>query len=161
MPAMLAAKAVLADYLYEERSDQQCLNDSSILSDDALYNDSSSSLKQNSSTNNPKILNIDTLFNVDDQLSKELDWLSNKLLSMQTVSTPDEMLNESDNSSSRVPSTITKSSNNTSHNLATSTWLIRTDPQLAYQVYKCSVIDGFYGPCVEFIKRYFYYFSEC
>jgi len=155
MPAMLVAKAVLTDYLYEEMSDQQCLNDttnSSILNDEnTLYNHSSSSLKQNCSTSNSEILNIDSLFNVDSKLSKELDWLSNKLLSMQTVSTDDEILNESDNSSSSVLSTVTKSSNKT-HTLATSTWLLRTDPQLAYQVFKCSVIDGFYGPCVEFIK---------
>lgn len=166
MPAMLVAKAVLADHLCEEKSNQQHLNyssDSNILNDNALYNDNDSLLTQNCNFNNSEFLEVDNLSSVDSQLSQQLNWLSDKLLSMQTVA-PDEVFNQSDNSSinssSYSTSTVTKSLNSTPHSLATSTWLICTDPQLAYEVYKCSVIDGHYGSCIEFVKRYNYCFGK-
>jgi len=151
MPATLVAKAVLADYLNEEK-----LNYSSVSSDNSLTDNSFLSTKDNSINNNSEVSKIDTPSSVDNQLSLQLNWLSNKLLSMQTV-LPDETLNQSDNSfntnSSYNTSTITKHLTLTPHNLATCTWLIHTDPQLAYQVYKCSIIDGFYGSCMDFVKR--------
>jgi len=167
MPAMLVAKVVLADHLCKEKSNQQHLNyssDSNILNDNTLYNDNDSLLTQSCNVNNSEVLEVDPLSSVDSQLSQQLNWLSGKLLSMQTTVAPDEVFNQSDNSSinssSYSTSTVTKSLNSTPHSLATSTWLICTDTQLAYEVYKCSVIDGHYGSCIEFVKRYNYCFGK-
>lgn len=171
MPAMLVAKMVLTDQVHEERLKEQLnhqqhlnnedslnsstLNDStSILSD---KNDSSTILLQKSCVKNSETIKLDTSSNIDIQLSQQLNWLTSKLLSIHTV--PDEILNQSANSSinsnSNSLSVTNKSLNLTPHQLATSTWLIRSDPQLAYEVYKCSVIDGHYGSCIEFIKRFY------
>lgn len=167
MPAMLVAKIVLAELVQEERLKEQLhrqqllnnedslnstLNDSSsILTDN---NDSSTILAQESSAINSETNELDTSSNTDIQLSQQLNWLTSKLISMCKV--PD-VLNESANSSvnsiSNCLPIADKISSLTPHQLATSTWLIRSDPQLAYQVFKCSVIDGHYGSCVEFIKK--------
>lgn len=170
MPAMLVAKTVLADQVHEERlreqsNYQQHLNDedslnSSVLNDSTSIlsdkNDSSTISVQKNCTNNSETVELDTSTSIDIQLSQQLNWLSSKLLSIHKE--PDEVLNQSANSSfnsnSNSLSSTRKSLNLTPHQLATSTWLIRSDPLMAYEVYKCSVIDGYYGSCVEFIKRY-------
>lgn len=167
---MLVAKTVLADQVHGERLREQLnlqqslnnedslnssiLNDSnSILSD---KNDSSTISVQKNCTINSETIELDTSSSIDIQLSQQLNWLSSKLLSMHKG--PEEILNQSANSSinsnSNSLSATNKSLNLTPHQLATSTWLIRPDPQLAYEVYKCSVMDGYYGSCIEFIKRY-------
>lgn len=176
MPAMLVAKAVLTDQIqgkklkeqlhhqqFEDSLNNSLLNDSySFLNDSNLTNESCTELKNNTWTNvSGATTELDnSLSNVDIQLSKQLIWLTNKLLSMEKVMLT-EILDQSANSSTSSHSRnsycmpkITKSLSLTPHQLATSTWLIRKTPQLAYQVYKCSVIDGHYGPCVEFIKTY-------
>jgi hypothetical protein len=180
MPAMLVAKIVLADQIKEEKLkeklEQQHYNNddslnSSILVDTSgvsnvsnLQNDSYTESKQNVSFNDSTAKELDTSFSIDEQLSKQLNWLTCKLRSMHKS---ELTLNQSDNSfntsrSYSMPPT-NKSSNLTPHQLAMSTWLIRKDPQLAYEVYKSSVVDGYYGSCVEFIKRYnlFGYFYYC
>lgn len=172
MPAMLVAKIVLADQIHGERlrdqlNHQQSLNNENSLNSSMLNdctsilsdkNDSSTMSVQKNCTNNSETIELDTSSSIDIQLSQQLNWLSSKLLSMHKG--PDEILNQSANSSvnsnSNSLSAINKNLNLTPHQLATSTWLIRPDPQLAYEVYKCSVIDGHYGSCVEFIKRYKY-----
>jgi len=169
MPAMLVAKIVLAEQIKEEKLkeklEQQHYNiddslNSSILIDTSgisnisnLQNDSYTELKQNVSVNDSTAKELDTSFSIDEQLSKQLNWLTRKLCSMHKS---ELALNQSDNSfntshSYSMPPT-NKSLNLTPHQLAMSTWLIRKDPQLAYEVYKSSVVDGYYGSCVEFIK---------
>lgn len=171
MPAMLVAKVVLTDQIQEEKLKEQLhqqledsfnnslLNESSsTLNDSNLTNESYTEVKQNSWANvSEATTELDnSLSNVDIQLSKQLTWLTKKLLSMKKA-IPEEVLDQSANSSTNsnnshcVPK-ITKSLSLTPHQLASSTWLIRKNPQLAYQVFKCSVIDSHYGPCVEFIK---------
>lgn len=173
MPAMLVAKVVLTDLINKEKHKDQLdrqnslnnddslnssiLNDSSgIFTGSNLLNDSSKGIMQKDCTNDSTAFELDTSSNVDIQLSKQLNWLSSKLLSMRKVIPTEELdqsANSSFNNSSYNMSTATKCSNFTPHQLATSTWLIRSDPQLAYEVFKCSVIDGHYGSCVELIKR--------
>lgn len=169
MPAMLVAKFVLADQKKEEKLkeklDQQhshnddCLN-SSILHDTSvgstvsnLQNESDTELIQDLSVDDSTATELDTSLSIDEQLSKQLNWLTCKLLSMHKS---ESSLNQSDDSlthsSSYCMSTTNKNLNLTPHQLAMSTWLIRKDPQLAYEVYKSSVVDGHYGSCVEFIK---------
>lgn len=171
MPAMLVAKFVLADQIKEEKLkkkiDQQHSNNddslnSSILNDTSigstssdLQNDSDVELKQDLSANDSIAKELDTSCSIDEQLSQQLNWLTCKLRSMHKSGIA---LNQSDNSLNNSNSycipTTNKSLNLTPHQLAMSTWLIRKDPQLAYEVYKSSVVDGHYGSCVEFIKRY-------
>jgi len=163
MPAMLVAKFVLADLVKEEKFkaklDQQRsynndslnnsilndMNDASIVS--SLQNDSATELKLDLSANDSTAKELDTSCSIEEELSKQLNWLTCKLRSMHKS---EIALNQSDNSLNLTP-----------HQLAMSTWLIRKDPQLAYEVYKSSVVDGYYGSCVEFIKRYnfFKYFD--
>ncbi|XP_025196108.1 uncharacterized protein LOC112595197 [Melanaphis sacchari] len=170
MPAMLVAKTILTEQIKEkrlrEKLERQNLNiddslNSSILIDTSgvsnvsnSQNDSYTELKQNVSVNDSTAKELDTSYSIDEQLSKQLNWLTCKLRSMHKS---ESTLNQSDNSlintshSYSMPPT-NKSSNLTPHQLASSTWLIRKDPQLAYEVYKASVVDGHYGSCVEFIK---------
>lgn len=151
MPAMLVAKNVLEEHINEDKSIDQSevyfLN---------CHSQNDNSITSTSTQDNSVINFLDTTANVDVQLSQSLNWLNNKLLSMQEILPSADVVNQSNNSSinsnSYCKSKTTK--NLSPHQLATSTWLIRTDPQLAYQVYKCSVIDSYYGSCVEFIKRY-------
>lgn len=159
MPAMLVAKVVLTDQTNEEKLREQNFNiDESLNSD--IINDSGSVLTNSNMSNDESVLDnsvtidLDTSSNVDIQLSQQLNWLSKKIHSMRIV-LPDDILNQSSTSNSYNLPTATKNMNLSTHQLATSTWLIQTDPQLAYQVFKCSVIDGYYGSCVEFIKRYY------
>jgi len=171
MPAMLVAKVVLADQTNEEKlkdqhDHQQSFNKNSILNDSNdlftdsySFNDSSLVSALDSNTNDSFGTEPETSSNIDTHLSKQLNWLSSKLLSMRKV-LPSEVLDQSVNSSTNSSfyhdSTIAKSVTLTTHQLATSTWMINSDPQLAYEVFKCSVIDGHYGSCVEFIKRYYF-----
>lgn len=170
MPAMLVSKLVLADQIKEEKlkkklDQQHSINDdslnSSILNDlsvgstaSNLQNDSDMDFKQDLSTDNSTTKELDTSYSIDKQLSKQLNWLTCKLRSMYKS---ELSLNQSDNSLNNSNSycvpTTNKSLNLTPHQLAMSTWLIRKDPQLAYEVYKSSVVDGHYGSCVEYIKR--------
>lgn len=160
MPAMLVAKTVLSEQMNEEKLRLQSLSNEDSLNSDVL-NDNSDvltdiSLPNDRSTQDKSTaIELNTSSNVDIQLTEKLKWLTKKILSMQKIFS-DEMLNQSANSSTCSNSypISTKRLNLTTHQLATSTWLIRSDPQLAYQVYICSIIDGYYGPCVEFIKRY-------
>lgn len=166
MPAMLVAKVVLADQTNEEKlkdqhDHQQSFNKNSILNDSNdlftdsySFNDSSLVSALDSNTNDSFGTELETSSNIDTHLSKQLNWLSSKLLSMREVL--DQSVNSSTNSSFYHDSTIAKSVTLTTHQLATSTWMINSDPQLAYEVFKCSVIDGHYGSCVEFIKRYYF-----
>jgi len=166
MPAMLVAKCILADQIKEEKFKQQHSNDedsfnSSILNDTSvgstasnLQNDSDTEIKHNISANDSTAKELDTSISIDEQLSQQLNWLTCTLRSKYK---PALTLNQSDNSLNNSNSycvTTNKSLNLTPHQLATSTWLMRKDPQLAYEVYKSSVVDGYYGSCVEFIKRY-------
>lgn len=177
MPAMLVAKVVLADRINAEKLKQQLdqqriinsdslisniLNDNSnsTITDGNLTNDNSSILVRDNCTNNSTVSELETSLNIDHQLSQQLNWLTNKLITMRK-SLPDKILNQSVNSSSNSNSNTTNAQtfnrsiiSFTPHQLATSTWLIHTDPRLAYEVYKCSVIDGNYGSCIEFIKRF-------
>lgn len=171
MPAMLVAKVVLADQTHEEKLKDQhdhqqsfnknyILNDSNdLFTDGYSFNDSSLVLASDSNTNDSLGTELDTSSSIDTHLSKQLNWLSSKLLSMRKV-LPSEVLdqsaNTSTNSSFYYASTTDKSVSLTTHQLATSTWMISSDPELAYEVFKCSVIDGYYGSCVEFIKRYYF-----
>jgi len=171
MPAMLVAKFVIADQIKEEKFKEKfnqqhsnnedsfnssTLNDTSIGSTASnLQNDSDIELKHDLSANDSTAKELDTSFSIDEQLSQQLNWLTCKLRSMYR---PESNLNQSDNSLNNSNSfcipTSNKSLNLTPHQLATSTWLMRNDPQLAYEVYKSSIVDGYYGSCVEFIKRY-------
>lgn len=165
MPAMLVAKTVLSDHIYGEKLNvqlnQQIHDCSNVLNNSNLQNDNSSVSGQDDSVNNLSTTELDvSSSSIDTQLSHQLDWLTNKLLSMYS-NLPVEELNESDsaissNSYSKQQTTI-KSLNLSNHQLASSTWLIHTDPCLAYEVYKCSVIDGHYGICFDFIKKYTYF----
>lgn len=146
MPAMLVAKNVLEDHLGEEKVKdrmEMSLNNLSVKS---------------TSTPNTSVTNtLDDESNITDkidtELSKSLNWLSKKLLSMRKVVPPVDVLNQSNNSSTNSSSFYTiKPKALSPHKLANSTWLIRTDPQLAYQIFKCSVLDTYYGSCVEYIK---------
>lgn len=155
MPAMLVSKLVLTDQIKEEKlkkklDRQHSINDnslnSSILNDVSvrstatnLQNDSDMNLKPDLSVNDSKTKESDTSYSIDEQLSKQLNWLTCRLRSMYKYELSS---NKSDNSLNLTP-----------HQLAMSTWLIRKDPQLAYEVYKSSVVDGHYGSCVEYIKR--------
>ncbi|KAL4135018.1 hypothetical protein QTP88_006686 [Uroleucon formosanum] len=154
MPAMLVSKLVLTDQIKEEKlkkklDRQHSINDnslnSSILNDVSvrstatnLQNDSDMNLKPDLSVNDSKTKESDTSYSIDEQLSKQLNWLTCRLRSMYKYELSS---NKSDNSLNLTP-----------HQLAMSTWLIRKDPQLAYEVYKSSVVDGHYGSCVEYIK---------
>ncbi|XP_008189348.1 uncharacterized protein LOC100165173 [Acyrthosiphon pisum] len=167
MPAMLVAKFVLTDQIKEEKlkeklDQQHSINDdslnSSILNDTSvgstasnLQNDSERELKQDLSANDSTAKELDTSYSIDEQLSKQLNWLTCKLRSMHKS---ELALNQSDNSLNNSNSYCipTTDKSLTPHQLAMSTWLIRKDPQLAYEVYKSSVVDGHYGSCVEFIK---------
>lgn len=162
MPAMLVAKTVLANQKQEEKQKSE-LNTSSTLNDSSgIFNDSylvndSSKIESEKNVNNITA-ELDISSSIDNQLSNRLEWLSNKLISMHKVMTTEELdqsTNSSTNSSTYHDTTATKSVNLTPHQLASSTWLIRSDPQLAYEVFKCSVIDGYYGTCTEFMKRYY------
>lgn len=176
MPAMLVAKVVLADKIHAEKlkhqlDQQRIINDDSLISnvlndssnsaliDSNLTGDNSAMLGQNNCTNNSTVSELETSLNIDCQLSEQLNWLTDKLISMRK-SLPDKALNQSVNSSSnsnRTTQEQTSIKNKilfTPHQLATSTWLIHSDPRLAYEVYKCSVVDGHYGSCTEFIKRF-------
>lgn len=171
MPAMLVAKIVLSDQMHDERvkkelNRQQQLNNennlssgicngsSGILTDSNLPNDNNPFSMSDSGVNSLAANELDTSTSVDAQLSQQLKWLTNKIISMQKV-VPVDPFNQSANSSinSNSYSAPMATKEFTSHQLASSTWLIHSDPQLAYQVYKCSVVDGFYGPCIDFIKR--------
>jgi hypothetical protein len=162
MPAMLVAKMVVGDHIQDEKlkdRQQRFNNDessnSSILNDSGtLLNDSSTILQDG--INKPVPTKV-TEVNVDFMLSQQLKWLSARIRSLKKV-TPVEVLNQSFNSSTNSNSSCSMNAKNlhvSIHQLCTSTWLIRTDPQLAYQVYKCSIVDSNYGSCIEFIKRYF------
>jgi len=164
MPAMLVAKFVLADQIkvekLKEKLDQQHSNNDDSLNSvgstaSNLQNYSDTELKQDVSTNDSTVKELDTSYSIDEQLSKQLNWLTCKLRSMYTT---ESALNQSDSSSNNsytnCKSTTNKIFNLTPHQLAMATWLIRKDPQLAYEVYKSSVVDGYYGSCEEFIKRY-------
>lgn len=175
MPAMLVAKVVLSDQINYEKMKKQlgnqinitnennqtnsALSDRSSATNDSNVGNNSIGIMSNNSVNNSAAIDLD-YSSVDGQLSQQLNWLTNKLLSMKKAKPIDEQnqSNSSINSNSHSEPTISKSLNFTPHQLATSTWLIRTDPQLAYQVFKCSVVDGYYGACVEFIKRYYFFF---
>lgn len=166
MPAMLVAKTVLTNQKQEEKHKSQLntsntLNDSSgILNDSYLANDGSK-IESEKNNANDITTELDTSSSIDSQLSNRLEWLSNKLISMHKIMPIEELdqsTNSSTNSSIYHDSSATKSANLTPHQLATSTWLIRSDPQLAYEVFKCSVIDGYYGTCAEFMKRYCLYY---
>lgn len=148
MPAMLVAKNVLEDFLAEEKIKNQM--------EACFHNLSEQSIPTpNTSVTNTFDNELDIADNVDIELSQSLSWLSSKLLSMRKVVPPVDELNQSNNSSTNsCPFYEIKSKQQTPHQLANSTWLIRADPQLAYQVFKCSVLDIYYGSCVEFIKRY-------
>lgn len=158
MPAMLVAKVVLSDQMNEEKLRQQSFSES--LNSD-IMNDSDSVLTNSNLSNdknaqdNSVTTDLDTSLNIDMQLSQQLNWLTKKIHSMRKI-LPIDVLNQSSSSNSYNFPAASKSDNLSTHQLATSTWLIQSDPQLAYQVYICSLIDGFYGSCVEFIKRYYY-----
>lgn len=148
MPAMLVAKLVLADHIKKEKlKDLEPPNNDS--SNSSILNDSNTELKK---VSNDK--ESDTSCSIDEQLSKQLNWLTYKLRSMHTSNIEFDQSGKSlNNSYSNCIPTTNKSLNTTPHQFAMSTWLIRTDPRLAYEVYKSSVVDGHYGACVEFIKR--------
>lgn len=165
MPAMLVAKTVLTKQKQEEKQKSQLntsntLNDcSGIFNDSDLVNDGNKIESEKNNANDIITTELDTSSSIDSQLLNRLEWLSNKLISMHKVM-PIEELDQSTNSSNSSiyhDSTATKSVNLTPHQLATSTWLLRSDPQLAYEVFKCSIIDGYYGTCAEFMKRYCLY----
>jgi len=170
MPAMLVAKFVLADQIkvekLNERLDQQHSNNDDSLNSvgstaSNLQHYRDTELKQDVSTNDLTVKEMDTSYSIDEQLSKQLNWLTCKLRSMYTT---ESLLNQSDSSSNNLQTSCISYTNCisktnkifdlTPHQLAMATWLIRKDPQLAYEVYKSSVVDGYYGSCVEFIKRY-------
>ncbi|VVC45727.1 Hypothetical protein CINCED_3A013367 [Cinara cedri] len=152
MPAMLVAKNVLEEHINEEKLKNQMEEHYRNYN---LYTDNNATLsRQDIYVTKSLDSELDSTANVDVQLSQSLNWLSNKLISMRKVSSPTDLQDESNNSfinnhSYYNPKTTKYA---TPHQLANSTWLIRTDPLLAYQVFKCSVIDGYYGSCVEFIK---------
>lgn len=166
MPAMLVAKTVLTKQKQEEKQKSQLntsntLNDcSGIFNDSDLVNDGNKIESEKNNANDIITTELDTSASIDSQLLNRLEWLSNKLISMHKVIPIEELdqsTNSSTNSSIYHDSTATKSVNLTPHQLATSTWLLRSDPQLAYEVFKCSIIDGYYGTCAEFMKRYCLY----
>lgn len=159
---MLVAKIVVGDHIQDEKlkERQQRLNNdessnSSILNDSgSLLNDSNTIVQDSINKSVPTKV---TEVNVDLMLSQQLKWLSSRISSMRKVA-PVEVSNQSFNSSTNSNSSCSINAKNlhlSIHQLCTSTWLIRTDPQLAYQVYKCSIIDSNYGSYIEFIKRYF------
>lgn len=162
MPAMLVAKIILGDRIREERlkERQQRLNNNESLNN-SLLNDSGGLLDDSSTIVQDGCVPISvpievTVANIDTLLSQQLKWLSSRLSSMR-MATPVEPLNQSLNSSTNSNSNCSLSTKNmqqTIHHLCTSTWLINSEPQLAYEVFKCSVVDSNYGSCVEFIKRY-------
>lgn len=167
MPAMLVAKYVLAEVkTLKHRHDNQksfnddILNDSyDVFNDNCSYDDSSLLLAPISTYNNLLDSDLDSPSSIDTDLSNQLNWLSSKLLLMHKVLPPkvlDQSANSSTESRSYHGSTSAKSVSLSPHQLATSTWMISSDPQMAYEVFKCSVMDGYYGACVEFIKRYLF-----
>lgn len=167
MPAMLVAKIVLADQIKEEKLKQKLdlqhsnnddslnssIDTSGVSNASNFQNDSFTESKQNVSINDSTAKELDISNSIDEQLSKQLNWLTCKLRSMHKS---ELVFNQSDNSLTNTSHSYSMPTptNYTPHQLAMSTWLIRKDPQLAYEVYKSSVVDGYYGSCVEFIKRY-------
>jgi len=171
MPAMLVAKVVLADHLQEEKlkkrldfqnslnnddSSTLCNDSNNTFSSDLVLNNSSKIVTQGDNIDDLAATKLDTSLSVDDQLSTQLNWLTNKLLSMKH-----SLHNETDQSANSINSNSYSTpiaSGNIylkPNKLGSSTWLINSDPQLAYEIYKCSVIDSFYGPCSDYIKRYY------
>jgi len=170
MPAMLVAKVVLADHLQEEKLKkrldfQNSLNNdgsSTVFNDsnntfnsDLVLNNSSKIVTQGNNINDLTATKLDTSLSVDDQLSTQLNWLTKKLLSMKHSlhNETDQSANSSINSNSCSTPIASGNIYLKPHKLGSSTWLINSDPQLAYEIYKCSVIDSFYGPCSDYIKR--------
>ncbi|CAH1733162.1 uncharacterized protein LOC114118981 [Aphis gossypii] len=165
MPAMLVAKVVLADQIKEEKLKQKLdlqhsnnddslnssIDTSGVSNASNFQNDSFTESKQNVSINDSTAKELDISNSIDEQLSKQLNWLTCKLRSMHKS---ELALNQSDNSLTNTSHSynMPPPTNHTPHQLAMSTWLIRKDPQLAYEVFKSSVVDGYYGSCVEFIK---------
>jgi len=165
IPAMWVAKFVLADQIKVEKlkkklDQQHSNNDDSVKNSipcvgstsNSLQNYSDTELKQDVSANDSTVKELDTSYSIDEQLN----WLICKLRSMYTT---ELALNKShgslNNSYIICMSTTNKISDITPHQLAMATWLISKDLQLAYEIYKSSVVNGYYGPCVEYnIKRY-------
>lgn len=163
MPAMLVAKVVVGDHIQEERLKERLhrLNiDESALNDSGSLVNDSSTVVQDSCVSKSYPIEI-TSANADAMLSQQLKWLSARLRTMPKVG-PVEPLNHSLNSSTNSNSCCSPLAKNnlyfSMHHLCSYSWMIRTDPKLAYQVFKCTVVDCYYGPTIEFIKRYYFIF---
>ncbi|XP_050532452.1 CDAN1-interacting nuclease 1 [Daktulosphaira vitifoliae] len=146
MPSMLVAKALMQEKMKSEKQND-CTN---LLVE-------TSGITYNNSTDELSTTTINTSFNetTEEKLSSQLQWLSNaillKLKKNKEVKGDNSSLGDI-NLSLNSSTTSTLSCTLSNHYLTTNSYLIKDDPQLAYQVFICSVMDSFYGSCAEQLK---------